>query len=108
MFAASFVALALAAVGAHAQLQLNTPGAGLTECQNFQFSWQGNTGPVQILCVPSLLLLRRALISRAAQRLPERCYERPAPRDPPDRTGRHDGRLAGWYVFLLPLALPMR
>ncbi|KZV90543.1 hypothetical protein EXIGLDRAFT_720240 [Exidia glandulosa HHB12029] len=54
MFAASLVALALAAVGAHAQtFQLHTPGAGLTECQKFQLSWEGNPGPVQILVYPA-------------------------------------------------------
>ncbi|KZV80161.1 hypothetical protein EXIGLDRAFT_781335 [Exidia glandulosa HHB12029] len=52
MLATSFIAFALAALGAHAQLIIHTPGAGLTECQNFQLSWEGNIGPVQILVYP--------------------------------------------------------
>ncbi|KZV88677.1 hypothetical protein EXIGLDRAFT_839047 [Exidia glandulosa HHB12029] len=52
MFAVSFIALALAVLGAHAQLIMHTPGAGLIECQDPQLSWEGNIGPVQILVFP--------------------------------------------------------
>jgi hypothetical protein len=51
MLTVSLIAVALAAVGANAQLTMNTP-TGLIACQNSQLTWSGNTGPVQITVHP--------------------------------------------------------
>ncbi|KAH7106337.1 hypothetical protein BKA62DRAFT_686809 [Auriculariales sp. MPI-PUGE-AT-0066] len=51
MFAASFLAAALAVAGVNAQIVMNSP-SGLITCQNSILNWTGTTGQVQISVFP--------------------------------------------------------